>query len=107
MHKYFHRAITAIVIFIAFFSLNVIFSKFELIFFVQFLLVAPAIALIFVFLQKMPMRCDQDACEGVCMPEYSASIQNVVLTHLLIKGHRCSRCGHLIKIPKGRRRSFS
>ncbi len=100
MNKFFHRGLTTIVTMSIFAVFIVSLSRHGFPLFLSFLIATTISITMAVFLQKIPMKCDQDECNGIAALEYKPEINNKILKQLLIKGHKCNTCGHLIKPPK-------
>jgi hypothetical protein len=72
--------------------------------FANFITVAVLSALFIYSFIKVPIKCDQNDCNGLASIEVSPEVEGTFLRHILVKGHRCDKCDHLIKMPKGSRR---
>ncbi len=66
--------------------------------------VAGSVVPISMFISK-PMRCDQDNCYGIATLVLPKKELRKWYSVLRSPGHECTRCSHLIKIPRYRRRN--
>jgi hypothetical protein len=103
MNKLLHRTISFGFPFIIFFGVIAFTMKGGLSFFLAFLIIGVlSVAFIFSFI-KIPMKCDQLNCVGIANIEVSEEVKDTFLRHIIVKGHRCNNCNHLIELPKGPR----
>lgn len=104
MNKFLHRAISFGVPFIIFFAVLILFTRMSLSLVAASLAVGILSALFIYSFIKMPIKCDQANCNGLASIEVSPEVANSFLRHIMVRGHRCNKCGHLIEMPKGTRR---
>lgn len=104
MSKLLHRTISFGFPFIIFLGVSFFAMKGSIPMFLAFLIIG-ALSMLFIFsFTKTPMKCDQFNCDGIAVIEVSPEAETSFLKHILVQGHRCSKCNHLIKMPKGKRR---
>ncbi len=102
MNKYLHRFLCAIIAF-AMFGLVTYFFRKEMSLIQVFPLVVISIAIPIRLFLVVPIRCDQNGCGGVAHLEAQKGVDNKLLKLLLLTGHRCRKCNHLIKFPQRNR----
>jgi hypothetical protein len=104
MNKILHRAITIIVPLLIFLGISSFIAQGLISVFLAFFVIAVLSVIFICSFVKMPMKCDQVDCNGIATVEVSPEIKDSFLRHILVKGHCCGKCSHLIEMPKGSRR---
>jgi len=99
MYKFLHRLLTIVIIIITTGCVGFIIRQAELPLIFGFLLL-PIIVVPMCLFQKVPMKCDQAECKGVAKLECGEIAKGKWYRHLLLSGHRCDKCEHLIPMPK-------
>ena len=102
MNKILHRAITVVIPVLIFIGISSLIAKGVISIFLAFIIIATLSALFVYSFVKLPMKCDQSDCDGISKIEVAPEVQESFLRHILVKGHRCNKCNHLIKMPKPR-----
>ncbi|HDZ9234297.1 TPA: hypothetical protein RUZ15_003442 [Vibrio cholerae] len=99
MNKYLHRLLSAIIAFVMF-GLTIYFFRKEMSLIQMLPLVVIFTAIPIRLFLMIPIKCDQNGCEGVAHLEAHKGVDNKLLKLILLTGHRCSECNNLIKFRR-------